>query len=142
MRMKRHSEMMQDPIEDKQFENLLSDYAAPVDDDGFSARVMAQLPDEQNSAHNTTEISAQLRRTFIGGGAIVGGAIAATQVPALARLLGKVKLPDISASEMSVPVMASVDTSMMTTTYGMAAIAIFVMGALWVSSTFIFGDQM
>ncbi len=137
MRMKRHSEMMQDPIEDKQFENLLSDYAAPVDDAGFSARVMAQLPAEQNSAHNTTKTRAQLRSTFIGGGATLGGAIAATQVPALAKLLGKVKLPDINT-----PAMSSIDTSIMSTSYGLAAIALLVMGALWLGSTFIFGDQM
>jgi len=134
--------MMQDPIEDKQFENLLSDYAAPIDDDGFSAHLLAQLPDEQNSAQSNTESRTHLRRAFIGGGAIVGGGIATTQVPALAKLLGKVSLPVINAPEISVPVIAPVDTSIMMTSYGMAAAVLLVMGVLWLGSTFIFGDQL
>lgn len=125
--------MMQDPIEDKQFEDLLSDYAAPVNDGGFSIHVMAQLP----SPSANTQDTENLRRRFIGGGAIIGAAIAATQLPALLKLTSKLNAPEVS-----MPALASVDTSALLTSSGMAMAALALMGVIWLSSTFIFGDQM
>gem|GEM_PF-2801532 len=124
---------MQDPIEDKQFQDLLGDYAAPVSDDGFSAYVMAQLPSSSANLQNTEN----LRRRFIGGGAIMGAVIAATQLPALVKLISKLNVPDVS-----MPALASVDTSPFLTSPAMVVAALALMGVIWLSSTFIFGDQM
>ena len=70
--------MMTNP-EDDMFGNLLADYAAPLPDEGFSARVLEGIKAQQRRAR-------RVKRRILAGAVVLGGAIAATQVPALVRL--------------------------------------------------------
>ena len=71
--------MMQTP-DDKAFRDALSDYAAPIQDDGFTQSVIAQIEKE-------TLKTDRLRRGLIYGACFIGGAIAATQLPAFMKVL-------------------------------------------------------
>lgn len=81
--------MMHENTDDKMFQDLLSDYAAPVDDNGFGARVMEGLPKRTPP-----------KAYFVGAGAIAGGAIAARQLPALWNYIGGLKLPSVPVPAM------------------------------------------
>ncbi len=63
--------MDNDPM-DNELTALLSDYAAPIPDDGFAAKVKAEVAKR-----------ARLRRIFIAGSGGLGAIIAAMQLPAL-----------------------------------------------------------
>jgi len=76
--------MMQNP-EDTLFKDLLSDYAAPTPDDGFTQSVMSTI-DAETIRTETIKIE-RLRRGLIYGSSFVGGAIAATQFPALLKII-------------------------------------------------------
>jgi len=82
--------MMQNP-DDNLFKNLLSDYAAPLEDDGFTQAVM-------RSANISARHVDNFRRAMIGGACFIGGVIAATQLPALMGLIGKVDVALPAAS--------------------------------------------
>lgn len=77
--------MMQNP-NDNLFQDLLSDYAAPVADDGFSESVL------QAARANTRKVE-RIRRISIYGACFIGGTIAASQFPALLAMARKVTLP-------------------------------------------------
>ena len=66
--------MENDPM-DENLKALLSDYAAPVPDDGFAAAVKSEITKR-----------ARLRRALILGGGTIGALIAALQLPALFAL--------------------------------------------------------
>lgn len=70
--------MMTNP-EDDMFGDLLSDYAAPLPDEGFSARILEDIEAQQRHAR-------RVKRRVLAGAVVLGGAIAASQVPALVRL--------------------------------------------------------
>lgn len=76
--------MMQNP-DDKLFKDLLSDYAAPVAEDGFSDSVLKTIEAETRKVE-------RIRRFSICGASFVGGVIAASQFPALITLAAKIKV--------------------------------------------------
>jgi len=76
--------MMQTP-DDNLFKDMLSDYAAPVADDGFSLSVIEAIEAETRKVE-------RIRRFSIYGACFVGGVIAATQLPGLITMTAKIKL--------------------------------------------------
>ena len=80
--------MMQTP-DDNLFQDLLSDYAAPVADDGFTQSVIAQIDRD-------TIKTERLRRGLIYSACFIGGTIAATQFPALIKILAGL-MPTLSS---------------------------------------------
>jgi len=66
--------MMQNP-DDNLFADMLSDYAAPVADDGFSDTVLNAIETEARKVE-------RIRRFSIYGACFIGGLIAASQLPA------------------------------------------------------------
>jgi len=90
--------MMQTP-DDNLFKDLLSDYVTPLDDDGFTQSLMAQL--DQDAVK--TE---KLRRGLIYGASFVGGAIAAMQFPAFIKMLSALTptLPNAAALPSDLPI--------------------------------------
>lgn len=90
--------MMQNP-DNNLFADLLSDYAAPVADDGFSESMMHVIEAE------TRKIE-RIRRFSIYSACFIGGAMAASQFPALVAMIAKIKLavpsiPDTGAIPLS-----------------------------------------
>jgi LPXTG-motif cell wall-anchored protein len=90
--------MMQNP-NDNLFKDLLSDYAAPVTDDGFSASVLKIIEAETRKVE-------RIRRFSIYGACFVGGLIAASQFPELIAMIAKIKiaaptLPDTGSIPLS-----------------------------------------
>jgi len=85
--------MMMTQPDDNVFQDVLSDYAAPVADDGFTQSIMRGIDAESQRTQN-------LRRGLIYGACFVGGMIAATQLPGLMTLIGglDVALPPVPAS--------------------------------------------
>ena len=81
--------MMQNP-EDNLFKDLLSDYVAPIADDGFTKSVMRSI-----NAENQYEST--LRRGLILGACAIGGLMAAIQLPALFKLIGQTFSPDLAS---------------------------------------------
>jgi len=86
--------MMQNP-DDNLFADMLSDYAAPVADEGFSDMVLNTIQAEARKVE-------RIRRFSIYGACFVGGVIAATQLPALVAMASKIKfaiptVPEASA---------------------------------------------
>jgi len=81
--------MMQNP-DDNLFKDLLSDYAEPVADEGFSDAVLKTIETETRKVD-------RIRRVSIYGACFVGGAIAASQLPALMIMGSKLSfaLPSI-----------------------------------------------
>lgn len=76
--------MMQNP-DDNLFQDLLSDYAAPVAEDGFSDAVIKSIEAESRKVE-------RIRRFSIYGACFIGGLIAASQIPALVNMTAKIKL--------------------------------------------------
>lgn len=67
--------------EDFEFETLLRTYAEPVEDNGFTAAVLQRVA------------PSPLRRPIILGAALLGGALALSQVPSLYDLMGRFNIP-------------------------------------------------
>ena len=76
--------MMQEPY-DTRFTELLSEYAAPIADDGFSEAVLKAAAIEARRIK-------RMRRAAIYGGSFVGGIIAASQIPMLVSMVSKVNV--------------------------------------------------
>ena len=76
--------MMQNP-DDNLFQDLLADYAAPVEDDGFTQNLLENIQAEAKRVE-------RIRRVSIYGACFAGGVIAAAQLPALATMAGNIKL--------------------------------------------------
>jgi len=90
--------MMQNP-NDNLFQDLLSSYAEPVADDGFSESVLKTIEAETRKVE-------RIRRFSIYGACFVGGVIAASQFPGLLAMTSKIKLaaptiPDAGAIPLS-----------------------------------------
>lgn len=66
--------------DDENYEALLSDYINPAEDDGFSDALITLV-------ENRDARLARLKFGFLGAGFFIGGAIAATQFPAVVTLL-------------------------------------------------------
>lgn len=72
--------------EDDNFKTLLTDYIEPVPDDGFSEVVLKSIGDQHTRLR-------QMKFMVLAAGSFIGGIIAATQMPAVWRLLGTLKIP-------------------------------------------------
>lgn len=123
--------MMQENTEDNMFNALLSDYAAPIGDDGFSEGVLASLP--------TTQISNPSKAKFVSIAAVVGGGIAALQLPSLWRYISNLKLPSLDIPNLDMGQVEAVTTG---SSYTLVATATFAVMMIWLCSTFLLGDQM
>lgn len=123
--------MMQDNTEDNMFNALLSDYAAPVSDGGFSESVLEKLP--------TTQISNPLKAKFVSIAALVGGGFAALQIPSLWQYISSLQLPSISVPNLGV---GQIETLATGSPYTMVATVLFAIMMIWLCSTFLLGDQM
>lgn len=77
--------MMMQNSDDNLFSELLSDYAAPVRDDGFSDAVLRAAGAEDRKIE-------RVRRFSIYGASFVGGIIAAIQIPMLVSLVSKINI--------------------------------------------------
>lgn len=76
--------MMQNP-DDNLFQDLLSDYAAPVADDGFSHAVLQTIEAQTRKVE-------RIRKVSIYSACFAGGIIAATQIPMLVSLAAKINI--------------------------------------------------
>ncbi len=125
MLTKGHNDMMHDNFDDKMFKDLLGDYAAPLAEDGFSHSVMASLPQRD-------KVENKLRSVFISTGAIIGGGIAAAQIPAVWGYISGVKLPTLTVPNMDIAQLetaASSSPSYMLIAAGLMALMIFWLGS-------------
>lgn len=84
--------MMQNP-DDNLYQDLLSDYATPVEDDGFSMSVL-------KAAETATRKIERIRRFSIYGACFVGGVIAASQFPALISMTAKMEFAAPAITDM------------------------------------------
>jgi len=77
--------------------DMLSEYAAPVTDNGFSDGVLKSIEAQTRKVE-------RIRRISIYGACFVGGIIAASQLPALVAMTAKIKLaaPSIPVTD-SIP---------------------------------------
>lgn len=76
--------MMQNP-DDNLFQDMLADYTAPVRDDGFTHNLLETIEAEAKRVE-------RIRKVSVYGACFAGGLIAATQLPALAAMAGKIEL--------------------------------------------------
>jgi len=68
--------------ENSEFQALLHDYAAPVPDNGFSAATLGRL-----------EAKTKFRTPILIGAALIGGLIAASQMPILWQFIDGINMP-------------------------------------------------
>lgn len=80
--------MMVDNTENNEFRELLSDYAAPIDDDGFSDHVLMQAHSPQNTG--------AIKNLMVGLAALLATFTAVPQLGKLIHLLGGVQLPELA----------------------------------------------
>ncbi len=76
--------MMQNP-DDNVFQDILSEYAAPVEEDGFTQSVLESIKAESKRIR-------RIRSVAIYGACFIGGLIAASQFPALMALIGEIDI--------------------------------------------------
>ena len=126
---KGHNVVMHEDTEDKMFKDLLSDYAAPTADNGFSEKVMANL--EPRPDHT------RLKALMVGGAGLIGAVIAGLQLPGFWNYLTGISVPDIQP----LPT-AQIETGLLSTSYGMAAVGIILLLGFWVGNNVLFGEDM
>ena len=73
------------------FKDLLGAYAAPAKDDGFTQMVMAKAQAQSAPVRNTEKT----RTAMMTAAALIGGAFAALQIPALIDLAAAINLPTL-----------------------------------------------
>lgn len=117
--------MMVDNTEDNEFRELLSDYAEPISDDGFSEHVLMQTYAPQNVG--------RIKNIMVGGAALLAAFMAVPQLGKLKQLVGGVKLP-----ELSLPANLLETTSMPNMTI-IALLAVLVVG---LGSSFLFSSDV
>lgn len=85
--------MMMNQPDDNLFQDLLSDYAAPTVDDGFTQSVMHDIEARSKRIE-------KLRRGLIYSACFIGGIIAAIQLPALLNMTAKINivLPEVPST--------------------------------------------
>lgn len=74
--------MMMNTPDDSDYQALLQDYVAPLEDDGFSDVLLKQISDQQKQA-------ARLKLILVGFACSLGGVIAGTQVKAFLTLMSE-----------------------------------------------------
>ena len=121
---------MQENTEDKMFAELLSDYAEPAEDNGFSQFVLASLPRPQSQQ--------RLKSLLVGGAGALGAAIAATQLKGLLSFTKGLTIPTLEAPTVDMTALAN--SSLMGSTYAPVFLGLGLLTALWIAQTLIFGD--
>ncbi|MBL4869456.1 MAG: hypothetical protein JKX72_00740 [Robiginitomaculum sp.] len=120
--------MMQDNFDDKMFKDLLNEYAAPMDDAGFSDAVMAGLmPPKPRKAY------------FVGIAAALGGGYAALQVPNLWRYISAINLPTLNIPKLDIP---QIETASSMSPYTLVSGTLFMLIFIWLCSVFLLEDSM
>ena len=84
--------------DDTDFAALLSNYAAPAADDGFSQAVLTSIDIAALQAAQTRQTKLRLYSLY--GAAFLGGAVASLQLPSLMGLLGRVSFMNAEATAM------------------------------------------
>lgn len=117
--------MMVDDTENNEFRELLSDYAEPISDDGFSEHVLLQASAPQNVG--------RIKNIMVGGAALMAAFVAVPQVGKLVQMVGGVKLPELS-----------LPTNMMETANmpNMTMIALLAVLIVGVASSFLFSSDL
>ena len=85
--------MMVDNTENNEFRELLSDYAAPVGDDGFSDHILMQANTLQNQAPRNV---GAIKNIMVGIAALLATFTAIPQLGKLKQLVGGVQLPELA----------------------------------------------
>ncbi len=82
--------------DDKQFRGLLTDYAAPSPDDGFTETVMRSIDILEQQTLQVRQMKTRLYSLY--GAAFLGGIMASLQLPSLITLFERFTftLPDLS----------------------------------------------
>jgi len=80
--------MMVDDTENNEFRELLSDYAAPINDDGFSDHVLMQAHAPRNTG--------AIKNLMVGMATLLAAFTAIPQLGKLKQLLGGIKLPELA----------------------------------------------
>jgi len=122
---------MQENTEDKMFAELLSDYAEPAQDNGFSEFVLASLPRPQNQQ--------RLKSILVGGAGALGAAIAATQLKGLIGFVQALSMPTLKAPTVDMTSLAN--SSLMGSSYAPVFLGIGLLVAVWMAQTLIFGED-
>ena len=117
--------MMVDDTENNEFRELLSDYAEPVSDDGFSEHVLLQA----NAPQNTGKI----KTLMVGSAALMAGFIALPQVGKLVQLVSGVTLPEVSLPG------NFLETANMPSMTIIALLAVLIVG---IASSFLFSSDL
>lgn len=126
---------MQEDTEEKMFNELLSDYAAPAEDNGFSDFVLAALPRPKNHQ--------RLKSLMVGGAGALGAVIAVSQLQGLWTYASGVKIPKLPAIEApSVEVGAFANSALMSSAYAPILLGLGLLLVLWIGQTLIFGDDV
>jgi hypothetical protein len=132
--------MMHDNAEDRMFKDLLGDYAAPMDDNGFSANVLAKL-------ETTVDVTrmARIKSAMVGSAAIVGTAFAGLQLPALWRFVSGLSVPTLDVPKINgaslEPIRTSaLDFSIFSSSYGLGVAALGIVMLLWIGNNLLFSD--
>jgi hypothetical protein len=126
---------MQENTEDKMFQQLLGDYAAPAEDNGFSDLVLSSLPQPRNTR--------LIKSVMVGGAGAIGAVIASAKLPALWAYVSGVKLPALPTVEtptVNMDVLAN--SSLLSSPYAPALLGVIVLSALWMGQVVIFGDDV
>ncbi|RZV43814.1 MAG: hypothetical protein EX271_03115 [Acidimicrobiales bacterium] len=124
---------MQEDTEEKMFKDLLSDYAQPAKDNGFSEFVLATLPQPQSHK--------RLKSFMVGGAGALGGVIALTQLKGLWTYASGVKIPKLPAIETpSMEIGTLANSSLMSSSYGPLILGLGMLLTLWIAQVLIFGD--
>ena len=122
---------MQENTEDKMFAELLSDYARPATDNGFSEFVLASMPRSQSQK--------RLKSLLVGGAGALGAAIAATQMKGLIGLVQAVNLPTLKTP--SVDMTSLANSSLMSSAYAPVFLGLGLLVALWMAQNLLLGDD-
>lgn len=80
--------MMNSP-EDSVFKDMLSGYAAPIDDAGFTDNLLAVIDAKKARLH-------RMKFLFLASGCFLGGVLAATQFKSALGLLRQISLPEVT----------------------------------------------
>lgn len=136
--------MMHETPEDDMFTALLSEYSAPIQDNGFSANMMAMIASQDTQATVNAIKHKTIKAMIIGSSAVIGGAYAALQIPSLLRIIRDVSLPKIditmpTVSGLNVP---TIDPTLFSSSYMMAAAAIIAIMFIWLAGTLTFGNNI
>lgn len=132
--------MMHETPEDNMFTNLLGGYSAPIADNGFSANLLAEVQMQaQEAVLEKAQTSQRLKNYMVGGAAIVGGAVAVLQLPALWTYLKGLSVPALDVPSLD---MGAVQTSLETPSYTLAAFAMIAVLFVWLAGSALFGDNL